>query len=124
MHVGTFNLVVHSSKAAAAGAYLLAGTGIYHRIVQITSPSAGLATVCDPYWLVCYPVPVEVDRIVGDRSSNDFGVNVGGGITFGRSAKLYIEARYHYVWGPKVEAAGTTYSSNAQYFPITIGFKF
>lgn len=45
-----------------------------------------------------------------DRSANDFGVNFGGGITLGTEARFYIEARYHYVWGP--------------YFPLTFGFRF
>jgi len=123
VHAGTFNLVV-KSHGSAVGGYVLAGPGVYHRIVQLTSPSVGFASVCDPYWLVCYPVPVSTDQILGDRSSNDFGMNVGGGIMFGRAAKFYVEARYHCVWGPKIEANGTTYSSNAQYFPLTFGFRF
>ena len=86
----------------------------------------GFITVCDPYWLICYPTAVSTDAIIGDRSSTDFGVNVGGGVTFGA---FYVEARYHYVWGPEVTAAGgaagaQTYSTNASYFPITVGFRF
>jgi hypothetical protein len=27
-------------------------------------------------------------------SSDDFGINIGGGITFGRAAKFYVESRY------------------------------
>ena len=72
------------------------------------------------------PVAVSTDQIIGDRSSTDFGINFGGGITFGSAAKFYIEARYHYVWGPKITAAGssTDYSTNAQYFPLTFGVRF
>jgi opacity protein-like surface antigen len=124
MHAGTFNLVVRSTGHGAVGGYFLVGPGIYHRIVQLTTPSVGFTTICDPYWLVCYPAAVSTDTIVGDRSSNDFGVNFGGGVTFGTSAKFYVEARYHYVWGPKITAGGTEYSSNAQYFPITFGVRF
>jgi opacity protein-like surface antigen len=124
MHAGTFNLVVRSTGRGAVGGYFLVGPGIYHRIVQLTTPSVGFTTVCDPYWLVCYPVAVSTDAIVGDRSSNDFGMNVGGGLTFGHAAKFYVEARYHYVWGPKITAGGTDYATNAQYFPITFGVRF
>ena len=53
---------------------------------------------------MCYPVAVSVDNILGDRSSNDFGINIGGGVTFGGEAKFYIETRYHYVWGPTINA--------------------
>jgi len=137
MHVGTFNLVSRTnSPDRMVQGYGLGGLGIYHRTVQITSPSVGYTTYCDPYWYVCYPALTQIDRIVGERSSNDFGINVGGGITFGREAKFFMEARYHYVWGPKVAqnsavnlpagttpATGTTYSSNGQYIPLTFGFR-
>ena len=131
MHTGTFNLVVRSNSGGAVNGYFLAGPGIYHRIVELTSPSVGVITVCDPYWLVCYPAAVETDQILGDRASNDFGVNFGGGLTFGHGAKFYVEFRYHYVWGPKIsplgtagDDGGTTYSSNAQFMPLTLGFRF
>lgn len=134
MHVGTFDLIYHSqSKDGPVGGYVLGGGGIYHRIVQLTSPSVGYTTVCDPFWYVCYPAAVSVDQIIGDRSSNDFGINVGGGITFGTEGKFYIESRYHYVWGKTVTPSGSssstntcgggTCTANAAYFPVTLGFK-
>jgi opacity protein-like surface antigen len=123
MHTGTFNLVARSSGGAVGG-YVLVGPGIYHRIVQLTSPSVGFITVCDPYWLICYPAAVETDQILGDRSSTDFGVNFGGGITFGHDAKFYVEFRYHYVWGPEIERLDTSVSTNAQFLPLTFGFRF
>ena len=49
-----------------------------------------------------YPTAVSVDNILGDRSSNDFGIDFGGGVTFGHEAKFYVEMRYHYVWGPTI----------------------
>jgi opacity protein-like surface antigen len=130
MHTGTFNLVARSSGSGAVNGYVLAGPGIYHRIIQLTTPSVGFVSICDPYWYVCYPGAVEVDQVVGDRSSNDFGVNFGGGVTFGRAAKFYTEFRYHYVWGPDVgpvipaESDGSTYSTNAQFTSLTFGFRF
>jgi hypothetical protein len=130
MHSGIFDVVYRpKTNGGAVGGYALGGIGIYHRIVQITSPSVGYATVCDPYWLVCYPTAVAVDTIIGDRSQNDFGINFGGGVTFGHEAKFYIEARYHFVWGKDVTTPGTvnpstTASTNSQYFPLTFGFRF
>jgi opacity protein-like surface antigen len=134
MHTGTFNLVYTPRFQEAAdrpfGGYVLGGGGIYHRLIQLTTPSVGYTSVCDPYWYVCYPTLVSVDRIIGDRSSNDFGINVGGGLTFGREAKFYIEMRYHYVWGPTirpevqpVDGSPTEYSTDAQYFPLTFGVR-
>lgn len=129
MHVGTFNVVYKApSNDSIVGGYGLAGLGIYHRTVQLTSPSVGYTTYCDPYWYVCYPALVEVDTIIGDRSSNDFGINFGGGVTFGRDVKFYVEARYHYVWGPEVNTPtgvtpAQTYKTNAGYLPITFGVR-
>ena len=97
------------------GGYVLGGPGVYHRIVQLTTPSVGLATVCDPYWYVCFPVAVPVDQIVGDRSSTDFGFDVGGGLTLGRTAKFFVEMRYHYVWGLEITLPdGSAFKANAQ----------
>ena len=117
-------------QGGVVSAYGITGLGLYHRIVQLTSPAVGFSTFCDPYWYVCYPVAVSVDNILGDRSSNDFGINFGGGIAFGREAKFYIEARYHYVWGPTITApgggalpAGVASSTNAPYFPLTFGVR-
>ena len=138
MHVGTFDLVykIHSKESPIAG-YVLGGGGIYHRIVHITTPSVGYTTFCDPFWYVCYPALVSVDQIVGDRSSNDFGINIGGGITFGHEGKFYVETRYHYVWGQTIQPsaaqlpAGTAASvpcsggctTSAAYFPLTFGYR-
>jgi hypothetical protein len=85
MHTGTFNAVYTLPRASGSrvGAYFLGGPGFYHRTVQLTSPATGYTTVCDPYWYWCYPALVSVDRILGDRSSTDFGINFGGGVTFG-----------------------------------------
>jgi opacity protein-like surface antigen len=128
IHSFTGNVVVHSKHDTAVGGYVLGGLGWYHRKIQITSPSVGYTTYCDPYWYVCYPALVPVDNILGDRSSDDFGINFGGGITFGTAAKFYVEARYHYVWGPTITppAGATTtqsLSTNAQYLPLTFGVR-
>jgi hypothetical protein len=135
MHAGTFNLVnrINPGRDRKIGGYLLAGGGIFHRTVQITSPSVGYTTYCDPYWYVCYPALVEVDRIVGDRSSNDFGMNFGGGVTFGTDVKFFVETRYTYVWGKDVvPSAGvlpastttpTSLSTSASYMPLNFGVR-
>jgi opacity protein-like surface antigen len=133
MHDVVFDVVGRSTNHdSAVNGYFLAGGGYYHRIIQLTSPAVGYTTICDPYWLVCYPAAVSVDNILGSRSSNDFGINFGGGVTFGHEAKFYVEMRYTYVWGPTINTpsnlpAGTTpssTSSNATYWPLTFGVRF
>jgi len=51
----------------------------------------------------------------------------GGGYSYKLSAlaSFFVEARYHYVWGPEVNnGSGGTKKANAQFFPITFGFRF
>jgi hypothetical protein len=134
MHTLTFNVVYKAPKSGMVGGYGLGGLGYYHRTVQLTSPAVGYGTFCDPYWYVCYPTLVPIDNILVDRSSNDFGINFGGGVTFGgEGPNFYVEVRYHYVWGPEVQAQGPVVSggpcsveacsTNAQYLPITFGVR-
>ena len=68
MHIGTFDLIYKIQRPdALVHGYVLGGLGIYHRIVQITTPSVGYTTFCDPFWYACYPALVSVDQIVGDH---------------------------------------------------------
>ena len=127
MQYVNFNGMVKTPGSSALKAYAVGGTGMYFRSVSLTTPDVGFTTVCDPYWYVCYPAAVEIDRVVGDRSSWDPGVNVGGGITLalGDQALFYVETRWHYMWGPEfTDGAGVVQKANGQYFPVTFGFRF
>ena len=127
MHYINFNGLLKAPGDSLIKPYALGGAGMYYRSVSLTTPDVGFATVCDPYWYVCYPTPVEVDRIIGDRSSWDPGINVGGGVTvaLGRSALFYVETRWHYMWGPEfTDQNGVAQNANGQYFPVTFGFRF
>ena len=105
---------------------------MYHRTVNITTPAVGFTTVCDPWWYVCYPIAVPVDQVLGSRSSTDFGMNFGAGVSFpvGDSASFYFDVRYIYIWGPTIDvpAIGSTpaqsVSANGQAIPFMFGFRF
>jgi opacity protein-like surface antigen len=131
MQSGTVNLIMRR-PVGMVRPYGLVGMGVYYRPVEITTPSVGWVNgYCDPYWYVCVPGGfVETDRIVGDRSSTDFGMDFGGGVNFGY---FYAEVRYHYIWGPKFEVpAGAVNVSNesgdlkanGKYFLTTFGVRF
>jgi opacity protein-like surface antigen len=108
-------------------AFLIGGLGAYHRAVQISTPETGLVTVCAPGWFICFPTLVSADQVVGSRSTTDPGVSVGGGVSYRLSdlGSIFVEARYHYVWGPDVQnPSGGTTSASAQIFPITVGVRF
>ena len=127
MQYGTVNLVVQRPNGGVRP-YGLVGMGVYYRPIEVTTPGVGyLPGYCNPWWYVCYPggfVPVE--NIVGERSSTDFGMDFGGGVNFG---VFYAELRYHYIWGPKVEAQinpeqATDENANGQFIVTTFGFRF
>ena len=127
MHYIDFNGIVRPGGDAAFKPYGIGGFGMYYRTVSLTTPSVGFATYCDPYWYVCYPAAVPIDLIVGDRSSWDPGINIGGGVSFalGDQAAFYVETRWHYMWGPEfTDRDGSTLKANGQYFPVTFGFRF
>jgi hypothetical protein len=122
-----FNGILRTTGNSVISPYAIGGGGMYYRSVSLTTPDVGYTTWCDPYWYVCYPALVEVDRIIGDRGGWDPGINVGGGLTMklGESALFYVETRWHYMWGPEfTDANGVTQKANGQYFPITFGFRF
>jgi opacity protein-like surface antigen len=131
MHDFTFNAIVRSKTEGRVVPFGLVGPGVYHRTVNLTTPAVGYATVCDPYWYVCYPTAVAVDQIIGSRSSTDFGINFGGGVSFkvGETASVYFQVKWAYIWGPTfdVPAVGSTpaqsLGSNAQVFPFIFGVK-
>jgi len=133
MQYGDVNAVINPHTSGKLAPYFLAGLGVYYRPVTISTPSVGFATVCDPYWYVCYPAAVPVEQIVGKRSSTDFGMNFGGGVNFKMTdhSAIYLEVRYHYIWGPSIDpqvnplATGSAAkSANGQFLPITVGFRF
>jgi len=127
MQFGTASVVFRKPDGGVRP-YGLVGLGVYYRPVKVTTPGVGFVPgYCDPYWYYCSPggfVPVE--NIIGDRSSTDFGMNFGAGITFSRS--FYVEMRYHYIWGPTFDATAVggsaSQKANGQFLPITVGFRF
>jgi opacity protein-like surface antigen len=128
------NGLFHAKTSGKAQPYGLVGLGYYHRPVNVTTPGVGYTTVCDPWWYVCYPALVPVDQVVGERSSNDFGMNFGGGVNFktGEHTSIFFEIRYHYIWGPTLGPSVNPLNgsqipatkANGQFLPITAGFRF
>ena len=122
-----FNGILKMAGNAMFSPYAIGGFGMHYRSVSLTTPDVGYTTWCDPYWYVCYPTAVSIDRVIGDRSGWDPGVNLGGGVSvrLGESVRFYVETRWHYMWGPEfTDAEGVTQKANGQYFPVTFGFRF
>jgi hypothetical protein len=122
------NLLVRPFHLGSIGFYLIGGGGLYYRRADITRVNGtALATYCDPWFFYCSAVPVSAQSVVGSRSRWDWGVDGGIGFTLpvAQTTRLYLEARYHYVWGPTfTSASGATAHANGQFLPITFGVRF
>ena len=128
LHDGDFNLLIgQAQKDKAAVPYGIVGLGVYHQIVNVTTPSIGVGTVCDPWLLICYPTAVPVDQIIGERTNTAFGYNLGAGVSFRMTdtSKFYAEIRYVHTYGPSFTTpAGASVKANGNYFPFVFGFRF
>jgi opacity protein-like surface antigen len=123
------NLLVHPvHHQRGVGFYLVGGGGLYYRSVTVTKyEGTTLAPYCDPWLYYCSAVPVSASSVLGSRSSWDWGLDAGAGITFAVSpaARLYFEVRYHYIFGPSfTNSNGSTTHADGQYLPLTLGVRF
>jgi hypothetical protein len=131
MQFATANLVVQQPTGRIRP-YGVVGTGVYNRPVQVTTTASGwMPGQCDRWWYVCDPrESVPVDAITGERAATDFGIGFGGGVNFWTF--LFTEVRYHYIWGPTIEAPQATppaltpapQKANGRFFMSTIGVRF
>ena len=112
----TFDPMVRVPLGHHVGAYAIGGIGWYHRSGETTRPGVGV--ICDPYWSWWYGCTIgSVTVVTGSTSSDAFGENIGGGLTyrFGEShLKFYTEFRYHHASYHKV-------STNI--IPLTFGIR-
>ena len=118
-------------RTSTVGGYGVGGIGYYHWTVQLTSPAVGYARSAIRIGTGAIRRRCRLTTPV-DRSQDNFGINFGGGLTFGgETAKFYVEFRYHYVWGSEVRQQVTVpggpceqgCSTNAQSLRITFGVR-
>jgi opacity protein-like surface antigen len=135
MQYGTAALVIKSPTRARIRPYGLTGVGLYYRPITVTTPGVGYVPgFCSPWYYYCVPGGlVPVDNVVGDRSSTDFGMVFGAGVNIAASeaASVYVEFRYHYIWGPEINptaaetiTGSTSTKANGQFLPFTVGIRF
>lgn len=128
MQYGSLNAIWNVIPRSPLGFYIIGGPGLYYRKVELTK-LAGVAAVpyCDPWLYYCATDVVPVSEILGSRSSTDFGLNAGLGITlkvYG-DLRLYVEGRYHYIFGPSFNLpTGGTKHADGQYIPVNFGIRY
>jgi opacity protein-like surface antigen len=132
MQYGTGAVIIQQPEGNVRP-YGLVGMGIYYRPVKLTTPGVGwVPGYCDPWWYYCVPGGwVEVENILAERSSTDFGMTFGGGVNM---KMIYAEVRYHYIWGPTVEETPAQIpipvpetgdrKANGQFLQVTFGVRF
>jgi hypothetical protein len=129
MQYWDLNVIARPVHAKHVGFYVIAGPGIYRRSATITEFTGQVAvgTYCDPWLYFCYPTAAPAEDVIGSRHSTDFGLNGGIGMYFVLSPplRLYLEARYHYIWGPTFHnMTGKSFDANGKYLPVTLGIAF
>jgi opacity protein-like surface antigen len=112
---------VFEAPPSAVRLYLMAGGGIYHRSVALTTSAAGSVSVCNPWWFVCHAQPMPASSVAGTNSSTDVGVNVGAGFN---TRYVFVEARYHYMTGPSFATPSGTQKATGKFFPLIVGIRF
>jgi hypothetical protein len=116
---------IHSGRVTV---YLVGGGGLYYRSARVTRiTGTTLAPYCDPWLYYCSAVPVSTGTVLGSRHSWDWGLDAGVGLAFGAGpgVRFYLEARYHYIFGPSfTDSTGASRTADGQYLPVTLGVKF
>jgi len=109
---------VHFNAKGRLGAYLIGGGGYYRRTVDFTAPSVDTITLFDPFYGVFFPANVPSTAILASFTQNKAGLNIGGGLELrvkgDSNAKIYAEARYHYIYTSPVRTT---------ILPVTFGFR-
>jgi opacity protein-like surface antigen len=99
----SLNGIFRTGDASRFGFYGIGGIGWYHESGEITAPTLIPGTVCNPFWVwwgvACVNGLFPADAVLESASTDAFGENIGGGVTFrlGDSpTKFYTEIRYHH----------------------------
>ncbi|MGZ3460029.1 MAG: outer membrane beta-barrel protein [Archangium sp.] len=127
MQYGDLNAIYNVLPARPLGLYVLGGPGVYHRRVKISQfVGTGFAPYCDPWLFFCYSTPVSVEQVLGSRGKTDFGLDAGAGVSlrlFGGPMHLYLEGRYHYIFGGTIDTPSGPRRATGQYLPLVLGFR-
>ncbi|MGA7442577.1 MAG: hypothetical protein WBW82_10435, partial [Candidatus Sulfotelmatobacter sp.] len=101
------------------GGYLLFGPGYYHRMGNLNTVTAVPGSTCNGFyewWGACSSVSIPLSGSFVHSSQNQFGYNVGAGITRKMPSGVEVYAEFRLTHG---SANGTTIDVR----PITIGVR-
>ena len=130
-HARTWDLAldgeVGTTKSKPLRVYALAGGGAVNRYAAVTEPAIVSGCYWDPWWgYICGSAPGE--QIKADRSTWNFGVKFGGGLSYQirRGPALFVEAAYNIVFSSSGDnrPADAPEPINTTWVPIFFGFRF
>ena len=114
----TLQPTVHLNPHGRFGAYLTGGGGFYRRTIDFTAPTVDTVTLFDPFFGVFFPAAVPATAVLASFTQNKGGINIGGGVEArvkaDSNAKIYAEAKYHYLYTSPVRTT---------ILPVTFGFR-
>jgi len=114
----TLQPTVHFNPKGRFGAYVTGGGGYYRRTIDFTAPTVDTVTLFDPFYGVFYPAAVPATALLASFTQNRAGINIGGGVEArvkaDSNAKIYAEAKYHYIYTSPVRTT---------ILPVTFGFR-
>ena len=107
----TLDPILYYKRSGRVGGYVTGGGGFYRKVTSFTEPVPYI--YCD-YYGFCYEG--SENAVVSHYSSNQGGLNLGTGLTFGgwNRAKFYAEARYVWVDTPE---------RSTDIIPVTFGLR-
>lgn len=101
-HLGATALLIGNRRDAGVTPYLLGGLGVYRVTVSRSSGSSSLS-----------------------ESENGFGFNGGAGLRFGRTAGVFVEARFHqFSITPEPLPGDPEIKSTFRMIPVSVGVRF
>ncbi len=115
----TLDPIINIPVTKVYGGYLLFGPGFYHRSGTLSSDTAVPGSSCNAFftwWGACPSVSLPLSGSFVNSSQNEFGYNIGGGITRKMPSGVEIYAEYRLTHGSH---NGITTDTR----PITIGVR-
>lgn len=117
-HIWSFSLepIYNFRTSDRWGGYVTGGAGFYRRLTSFTQPTLQYGNFCS--YFSCYPTQYVANVVVSHYSSNQAGMNIGGGLTWRlsdtSSGRLFADARYEWINTPK---------NATTLIPITFGYR-
>jgi opacity protein-like surface antigen len=115
----TLDPIINIPVTKKYGGYVLIGPAFYHRAGKLDSSTAPPGSACNPFWTWWGACTITSIPLSGDflkSNENEFGLNVGGGITRKMRSNIELYAEYRLMHG-----SNNNITTDVR--PITVGVR-